>query len=91
MARVSWTILVLAVALAVAATIVAAHYLTRLPYAPECPQCRAVTADALAGSALDRLWVAMATTPLRRCTRCGWQGRMRWRWATQRAHGGHRR
>jgi hypothetical protein len=90
---VGWTVVLLAVVmLAVGAPFAVAQYLTRLPWAPSCPHCRAVTAQSGGGSTLDRVWVALATTPVRRCTRCGWQGRMRWRWATQRAHpGGQRR
>jgi hypothetical protein len=88
---VGWTILVLAIVVAVVVPFAVAHYVTRLPWAPECPQCRAVTAQTHVGSALDRVWVSLATTPTRRCTQCGWQGRMRWRWATERARqGGHR-
>ena len=78
-----------AVAAALAAPFAMQHYLSRLPYAPECPHCRQVTAQrTAAGRGWDRLYAALAATQVRRCTRCGWQGRMRWRWAVQGAHGG---
>ena len=74
-------------AVALAAPAAMMHYLNRLPYAPECPHCRAVTAQRAGGPGpWDRLWSGIAATPVRRCTRCGWQGRMRWRWALQGAH-----
>ncbi|HEX8694302.1 MAG TPA: hypothetical protein VF746_17915 [Longimicrobium sp.] len=71
-------------ALAVALPWAAAHYLSRLPYAPECPLCRAVTVDPGRTGVLDRVCAVAATTPVRRCARCGWAGRMRWRLAAER-------
>ncbi len=66
------------------------HYLGRLPYAPECPHCRAVTAQTAMHGVVDRVCAAVAATPVRSCTRCGWAGRMRWRLAHERARGPRR-
>ncbi|HEX8904760.1 MAG TPA: hypothetical protein VF771_07965 [Longimicrobiaceae bacterium] len=60
------------------------HYVHRLPYAPECPHCRAVTAQAPAHGPVDRVCALLAATPVRHCARCGWTGRMRWRLAHER-------
>jgi hypothetical protein len=78
--------IVLCLALAaVAAPGLAALYLARLPFAPECPHCRAVTSPHRGRGAVDRLVAVMAATPVRKCARCGWAGRMRWKLAPQRA------
>ncbi len=78
--------IVLCLALAVvAAPGLAALYLARLPFAPECPSCRAVTSPHRGRSAVDRLVAMAAATPVRKCARCGWAGRMRWKLAPQRA------
>ena len=69
---------------------VVSHYVGRLPYAPECPHCRAVTAQTAAHGMLDRVCAAVAATPVRSCNRCGWAGRMRWRLAQERARGPRR-
>lgn len=69
---------------------VVSHYVGRLPYAPECPYCRAVTAQTAAHGMVDRLCAALAATPVRSCSRCGWAGRMRWRLAHERVHGRRR-
>ncbi len=72
--------------LAVLAPLGVAHYLARLPYAPECPHCRAVTGQpARREGWLDRVAAMAAATPVRTCARCGWAGRMRWRLAAERA------
>jgi hypothetical protein len=68
-----------------------ASYLGRLPYAPECPQCRAVTGQHPAHTVLDRACALLSATPVRHCARCGWAGRMRWRVASEHARGPHRR
>lgn len=81
------TILLLLFAFALSAPWAASHYLARLPYAPECPSCRAVTTPPGRAGALDRLYALAAATCVRRCGRCGWAGRMRWRLAEQRAGG----
>lgn len=82
--------LIVLCALAVTLPWAAAHYVARLPYAPECPLCGAVTADPVHAGVLDRVCAVVATTPVRRCARCGWAGRMRWRLAAERARR-HRR
>jgi hypothetical protein len=61
------------------------HYLGRLPYAPECPHCGAVTGQTAHRGAVDRACALLAATPVRTCARCGWAGRMRWRPAYERA------
>ena len=79
------TLMWLALTLAVALPLAAHHYLARLPYAPECPHCRAVTGQPAHAGLFDRLAGLLAATPKRTCARCGWAGRMRWRLATERA------
>lgn len=70
-------------ALALAAPLLVSAYIQRLPVAPACPTCRAVTRHS------DRHWIAvqlfsvLPATFVGECTRCGWRGRMRWRWATR--------
>lgn len=68
---------------ALAAPVFALHYLTRLPEAPACPTCRRITTrhEPRRGAGADRMLAVLSTTQVRRCTVCGWQGRMRWRWA----------
>ncbi|HEU4457383.1 MAG TPA: hypothetical protein VFR81_30215 [Longimicrobium sp.] len=77
-------VLVLIFALMLVAPLAASHYLARLPYAPECPRCRAVTSPPSRIGAADRLYARLAATSVRRCGRCGWGGRMRWRLAEER-------
>ena len=79
------TIIVFMALAAVAAPALAALYLARLPYAPECPCCRAVTSPRRGHGLLDRLGLLASATPVRNCARCGWAGRMRWKLAPQRA------
>ena len=72
---------------ALAAPGILLHYLSRLPDAPACPACRAVTCEAVSRVTPvlgDRLWAVLDATPPRNCTECGWRGRMRWRWAPER-------
>jgi len=83
------SVLVLAIGFAVTPWVLW-HYVERLPYAPECPHCRTVTAQTAARGVVDRLCAAWAATPVRSCTRCGWAGRMRWRLAHERARGQRR-
>ena len=76
------------VLVALAAPVLLLHYLTRLPEAPSCPGCRRVTSEVdrvrdVWGA--DGLWTLLSATRTRRCTACGWEGRMRWRWAVERA------
>ena len=59
-------------------------YVHRLPEAPACPSCRRTTRPMGEGHAA-RLVPALAATTLGECTRCGWRGRMRWRWAARTA------
>ncbi|HEX8271416.1 MAG TPA: hypothetical protein VF615_02120 [Longimicrobiaceae bacterium] len=73
---------------ALAAPVFALHYLTRLPEAPACPTCRRITTRHEHGAGADRLLAVLSTTQVRRCTVCGWQGRMRWRWAMLREGSG---
>jgi len=75
---------------ALAAPVFALHYLTRLPEAPACPTCRRITTqhEPGRGTGTDRLFAVLSTTQVRRCTVCGWQGRMRWRWAMLREGSG---
>lgn len=80
------TFLVLALLL-IAAPVAVSLYLSRLPLAPACPYCHAVTGQRGPEDALDRVLAALAATAVRSCARCGWAGRMRWRLATQRAGG----
>jgi hypothetical protein len=85
------SLLVLLVALALAAPLFLLHYLSRLPDAPGCPTCRAVTCEGRSGfppSVLDRFCALLEATPVRSCTSCGWAGRMRWRWAGQKSDNG---
>ena len=84
-------VVVLIVAVALAAPVFLFHYLSRLPEAPACPACRATTCGVLAGgtgSGMDCLLARLYATQIRHCTSCGWEGRMRWRWALQRSHEG---
>ena len=69
------------------ATLYVAHCLVRLPYAPECPTCRCVTAQPVRATRFDRL-LARNGVSFRSCPRCGWAGRMRWRLAEERARAG---
>ena len=77
------TMWILAAAMAVA-TAYAAHHLARLPYAPDCPACRSVTAQSVRTSRVDRALARYSGADARRCPRCGWTGRMRWRLAVER-------
>jgi hypothetical protein len=62
----------------------AAYHLSALPYAPECPACRGVTAHAARLSRMDRVLARCGGADARHCPRCGWSGRMRWRLAEER-------
>lgn len=72
-----------AVLMMLAASGYAAHQLTSLPYAPECPACRGVTSQRMRLSRMDRM-LARGGAEARHCCRCGWNGRMRWRLAAER-------
>jgi hypothetical protein len=73
------------VALLLGVSVYAAHQLTSLPYAPECPACRGVTTQRVRTSRMDRLLARCGGADVRHCPRCGWHGRMRWRLAAERA------
>jgi len=60
-------------------------YVQRLPVAPTCPSCRAVTRESGARAWAAQIVPALAVTFVGECSRCGWRGRMRWRWATRSA------
>ena len=74
-------------ALLVALPFVLNRYLQRLPSAPICPACQAVTRERPSGGWVAHAWPALAMTVVRECVRCGWAGRMRWRWATRSVRG----
>ncbi len=84
MALLMWILLLVTM---LGATLYAAHLLVRLPYAPECPTCRSVTAQPVRTTHFDRM-LAHRGVSLRSCPRCGWAGRMRWRLAEERARTG---
>jgi hypothetical protein len=68
-----------------AAPLLIERYLRQLPPAPACPDCRAV-ARAIIAEGLLTGWVPeISRTFLAECSRCGWRGRMRWRYATRAA------
>lgn len=74
-------------AMLLAAPFLIDRYLRQLPEAPTCPSCRGVARQAgIPGSMIFSLPVpAFARTFVGECGRCGWRGRMRWRWARSRA------
>lgn len=81
-------ILLFAIAVALAATpLLIERYVAGLPDAPSCPTCRGVTQTTARGWLPDRLLSTAMLTAVRSCTRCGWRGRMRWRWAEDRVRG----
>ena len=75
-----WTIGVVVAVLMVPAMV--QLYVHRLPVAPSCPTCRRTTRP-MSEWQVARLVPALAATSLGECTRCGWRGRMRWRWAAR--------
>lgn len=84
---VAQSIIVAALGLLVLGIPMTAIYLTRLPVAPSCPTCRSVTHEAAATWASMRGLASVTLTSIRACTRCGWHGRMRWKYATERSTG----
>lgn len=60
------------------------RYVGRLPYAPECPHCWAITGQRPAHGWPEYLCERLTATAVRTCARCGWAGRMRWRLAPER-------
>jgi hypothetical protein len=65
-------------------TYLALQSMAGLPYAPECPTCKCVTAQPLRPRRIDRVLTQMGGAEVRHCPRCGWSGRMRWRLAAER-------
>jgi len=64
------------------------RYVRRLPDAPNCPGCRALT-RASSGAGIAGLLLPMfSTTVIRECGVCGWRGRMRLRFAAEGARWG---
>jgi hypothetical protein len=74
----------IAMAVLLGASWLAANYLWSLPYAPECPACKCVTAQSARTSRVDALLARRASVSSRHCPRCGWSGRMRWRLSAER-------
>lgn len=72
-------------ALLLALPVLLHRYLQRLPVAPSCPSCRMVIRQVEPAGWLLHLLPFLAATIVGECTRCGWKGRMRWRWATRSA------
>lgn len=72
-------------ALALAAPFLLGVYVQRLPIAPSCPSCRAVTREAELRCLGASLRSFLPATYVGECGRCGWRGRLRWRWATRTA------
>lgn len=70
-------------ALSLAVPFVLLAYFQRLPVAPSCPLCRALTRERESRWGALPVVTLLPTTYLGECTRCGWHGRMRWRWATR--------
>jgi hypothetical protein len=68
-------------ALMMSGTSLLSRYVQNLPEAPACPSCQRVTRQAIA-SRIVYLLPMLEMTALRECHRCGWRGRMRWRFAS---------
>jgi len=64
------------------------QYVRRLPDAPRCPGCRALTRGSGGPGLVAALLPVLATTMIRECSVCGWRGRMRLRFAIEGARGG---
>lgn len=77
-------LLVVAAMLLTAGSYLAVHYVVSLPYAPDCPACKCVTAQPVHPGRIDRLFAHVGGADVRHCPRCGWSGRMRWRLAAER-------
>jgi len=68
-------------AMMIAAPLFILRYVRGLPIAPACPSCSAITRAVHYGADPFRLIPYLTATSIAECTRCGWHGRMRWRWA----------
>jgi hypothetical protein len=66
-----------------ASPILVQHYVARLPWAPTCPSCRAVTREVLSRWSAIELVPSFASTSVSECGVCGWRGRMKWKWARE--------
>jgi hypothetical protein len=71
----------LSLAIALGAVLAIRQYVQRLPVAPACPCCSAVTRMSHSGPDPLRFVPHLVATSRGECTRCGWSGRMRWKWA----------
>jgi hypothetical protein len=74
-------------AMLIAGPLLIDRYLRQLPVAPACPACRGMAREAALGRSLVQ-WLpvpALARTFVGECSRCGWRGRMRWRFAPEAA------
>ena len=80
--QIQWLAAALAVLLLLAHRLLQ-RYRERLPLAPTCPHCRALTRPLGSGELLARLLPLLADTCRGECVRCGWRGRMRWKWASR--------
>lgn len=76
------TLLICLAALA-AAPIMIRFYIRALPVAPACPCCSATTRQSYGAADALRFLPHLTATSLGECGRCGWRGRMRWKWATR--------
>ncbi len=76
--------------LAAAVPLLVRLYFRQLPFAPRCPGCQAMTREVASADPLLSVLASLASTSRRACTRCGWEGRMRWRSAPHRARGGRK-
>jgi hypothetical protein len=57
------------------------RYVRQLPAAPACPCCRGTAHEVGLPGAVAALIPTLARTFRAECGRCGWRGRMRWRFA----------
>lgn len=60
----------------------------RLPSAPQCPDCRAMTSECETRAFVTRAIPHSTPVTLRSCSRCEWKGYMQWRSASARARHG---
>jgi hypothetical protein len=59
------------------------RYVERLPDAPLCPACHGLTRGSDSAGWVGMLLPAFSQTVMRDCARCGWEGRMRLRFAPE--------
>jgi len=70
-------------ALLLAIPLLIEKYVRQLPVAPICPSCHAIAREVQLACSLLDLFPAFGKTFIGECARCGWRGRMRWRWAPE--------